>query len=211
VSPTLEQVWVKRRVEQAGPVDPGDPAAAAPDLLGVPASGVARPLIVPSEEVNTTPHLAPGPWHERLPHFRFDATPSVGDELQTEYFVDRSDAADALRAVRAVAPQFVGLLAVTELRTVAADDLWLSPAFGRDSLAIHFTWVNDEAAVRAVLPTIEAALEPFGARPHWGKVHAFDAGRLAPLYPRFDDARELFARRDPHRVFWSAALDRLLG
>jgi xylitol oxidase len=205
VSPVIEQVWVKRRV--VGPAD----ADAAPDLLGVPASGVERPLIVPSEEINTTPHVAPGPWHERLPHFRFDATPSVGDELHTEYFVARDDAADALRAVRALAPGFVGLLAVTELRTVAADDLWLSPAFGRDSLTIHFTWVNDLVAVRAALPAIERALAPFAARPHWGKVHGLTVAELALLYPRFDDARDLFARRDPAGVFRNAALDRLLG
>ncbi|PJI90933.1 D-arabinono-1,4-lactone oxidase [Luteimicrobium subarcticum] len=213
----IEQVWVKRRVTallDRGARDPGAADAAsedAPDLLGVRPSGVARPLIVPSDEVNTTVHLTPGPWNARLPHFRFDATPSVGDEIQSEYFVDRADAVPALRAVRALADRIAPVLAITELRTVAADDLWLSMAAGRDSLAIHFTWHRDAAAVAAVLPLVEAALEPFGARPHWGKVHLFDAARLAPLYPRFDDARELLARRDPDGVFRNAATERLLG
>jgi len=209
VDDTVEQVWVKRRVGADG----SDAAADGdvPDLLGVPASGLAQPLIVPTDEVNTTLHLTAGPWNERLPHFRFDATPSVGDEIQTEYFVDRADAADALRAVRAIAPEFVDALVVTELRTVAADDLWLSPAYGRDSLAIHFTWRNDQPRVLAALPAIEAALAPFGARPHWGKVHGLDAATLAERYPRFDDARELVARRDPRGVFRNAALDRVLG
>ncbi|GMA23545.1 xylitol oxidase [Luteimicrobium album] len=206
VDDAVEQVWVKRRVGVEGPEDD-----AVPDLLGVPASGLAQPLIVPTDEVNTTAHLTSGAWNERLPHFRFDATPSVGDEIQTEYFVAREDAADALRAVRAVAPGFVDALVVTELRTVAADDLWLSPAYGRDSLALHFTWRNDQARVLAVLPAIEAALEPFGARPHWGKVHLLDAATLAGRYPRFDDARELVARRDPSGTFRNDAIDRVLG
>jgi xylitol oxidase len=205
-SPTIEQVWVKRRTGGGT-----DTQGEALDLLGTPASGIERPLVVPSDEVNTTIHLTPGPWNDRLPHFRFDATPSVGDELQTEYFVGREDAADALRAVRTVASEFVGLLVITELRTIAADDLWLSPAYGRESFAFHFTWVNDEAAVRAVLPTIERALAPFEARPHWGKVNGLTVAELAPLYPRFDDARELFAHRDPSRTFWNEAMSRLLG
>jgi xylitol oxidase len=206
VDDAVEQVWVKRRVGVEG-LDDED----VPDLLGVPASGLAQPLIVPTDEVNTTFHLTAGTWNERLPHFRFDATPSVGDEIQTEYFVDRADAADALRAVRALAPDFVEALVITELRTIAADELWLSPAYGRDSLAIHFTWRSDQARVLAALPAIEAALAPFGARPHWGKVHLLDSTTLAARYPRFDDARELFARRDPAGTFRNAALDRVLG
>ncbi|MFC8732551.1 D-arabinono-1,4-lactone oxidase [Luteimicrobium sp. NPDC057192] len=206
VDDAVEQVWVKRRTDVEGLEDDD-----VPDLLGVRASGLAQPLIVPTDEVNTTFHLTAGTWNERLPHFRFDATPSVGDEIQTEYFVDRSDAVDALRAVRAVAPEFVDALVVTELRTVAADDLWLSPAYGRDSLAIHFTWRNDQPRVLAALPSIEAALAPFGARPHWGKVHLLDAATLAGRYPRFDDARELVARRDPRGVFRNAAVERVLG
>ncbi|MGC5168779.1 D-arabinono-1,4-lactone oxidase [Luteimicrobium sp. DT211] len=206
VDDAVEQVWVKRRTGVEGLEDDD-----VPDLLGVPASGLAQPLIVPTDEVNTTLHLTPGAWNERLPHFRFDATPSVGDEIQTEYFVDRADAVDALRAVRAVAPEFMDALVITELRTVAADRLWLSPAYGRDSLAIHFTWRNDQARVLAALPAIEAALAPFGARPHWGKVHLLDAAALAERYPRFDDARELVARRDPDGVLRNGALQRVLG
>ncbi|QFU96643.1 Alditol oxidase [Luteimicrobium xylanilyticum] len=206
VDDTVEQVWVKRRVGVEGLEDDD-----VPDLLGVPASGLPQPLIVPTDEVNTTFHLTAGAWNERLPHFRFDATPSVGDEVQSEYFVAREDAAEALRAVRAVAPGFVDALVVTELRTIAADDLWLSPAYGRDSMALHFTWRNDMPAVLAALPAIEAALEPFGARPHWGKVHLLDAGTLAGRYPRFDDARELVARRDPDGKFRNDAVDRVLG
>ena len=154
------------------------------------------------DDDNTTPAGgAPGPWHERLPHFRFDGTPSVGDEIQTEYFVDRSDGADALRAVRALGGRIAPHLHITELRTAASDELWLSGAYQRPTLAIHFTWKPEPDAVRALLPDIEAALAPFAARPHWGKVNTVDAATLARVHPRLGDARALFDRLDPHGMF----------
>jgi xylitol oxidase len=152
----------------------------------------------------------PGPWLTRMPHFRLDATPSVGDEIQTEYFVPRAQGTEALRAVRKLGERIDPHLVITELRTAAADDLWLSGAYGRDTLAIHFTWKPHPDAVTGLLPDIESALAPFDARPHWGKWHAFDAGRLAAVHPRLGDARELFARVDPEKVFWNRHLERLL-
>jgi xylitol oxidase len=143
----------------------------------------------------------PGPWLERLPHFRLDAEPSMGDEIQTEYFVDRSDGPAALRAVRTLGERIAPHLHITELRTTAADELWLSGSYGRDTLAIHFTWKNEPAAVQALLPHIEAALAPFDARPHWGKVNTVDAATLARVHPRLTDARALFERYDPAGMF----------
>jgi xylitol oxidase len=151
----------------------------------------------------------PGPWLHRLPHFRLDATPSVGDEIQTEYFVPRDRGVDALRAVRALGAQVDPHLVVTELRTMRGDDLWLSGAYGRDTLAIHFTWLPHPDAVAGLLPAIETALAPFDARPHWGKWHRFDAARLAAVHPRLPDARELFARLDPDARFANEHLTRL--
>jgi xylitol oxidase len=150
-----------------------------------------------------------GPWLHRLPHFRLDATPSVGDEIQTEYFVPREHGSAALLAVRELAERIDPHLLITELRTMTADDLWLSGAYDRDTLAIHFTWLPHPEAVVALLPAIEAVLEPFAARPHWGKWHRFDAGRLAAVHPRLADARELFERLDPEGVFSNAHLERL--
>ncbi|MCR6712446.1 MAG: FAD-binding protein [Demequina sp.] len=198
--PTLEQVWVKRRVER-------DPAPASGWMGG------AR-LDVPTQLVGGDPNDlteqgTPGPWLHRLPHFRLDGTPSNGDEIQTEYFVAREDAAEALTAVRALASRIDPLLMITELRTVAADGLWLSGAYGRDTLAIHFTWRNLPGPVAEVLPDIERALEPFAPRPHWGKWHAFDAGRIAAAYPRLADARAVFAERDPKGRFANDHLHRL--
>jgi xylitol oxidase len=151
----------------------------------------------------------PGPWLHRIPHFRLEGTPSAGEEIQSEYFVTRSDGPDALRAVRELGPRIDEHLIITELRTIAADDLWLSGAYERDALAIHFTWLPHADAVAALLPDIEAALSPFAARPHWGKWHRFDAARLAAVHPRLADSRALFERLDPQGVFANAHLERL--
>jgi xylitol oxidase len=143
----------------------------------------------------------PGPWNRRLPHFRLDAVPSVGMELQSEYFVDRADAEPALRAIRDISGVFQHVLVISELRTAASDHLWLSGAFERDTLAIHFTWKLDLDGVLAVLPVIESALKPFGARPHWGKLHLFTAADLHRVYPQLDSAARLFAELDPEGRF----------
>ena len=153
------------------------------------------------DENTTQAGGVPGPWHQRLPHFRFDGTPSVGDEIQTEYFVDRSDGPDALRAIRALGERIAPHLHITELRTAAADELWLSGAYQRPMLAIHFTWKPEPDAVHALLPEIEAALAPFDARPHWGKVNLVDAETLARVHPRLADSRALFERLDPTGMF----------
>jgi xylitol oxidase len=123
--------------------------------------------------------------------------------------VPLADASAALTAVRGLADRVDPLLLITELRTIAADDLWLSGAYGRDTLAIHFTWRNDPEGVTAVLPAIEAALEPFGARPHWGKWHAFDHERIAAVHPRAADARAVFEQLDPRGRFVNSHLRNL--
>ncbi|SIS16286.1 D-arabinono-1,4-lactone oxidase [Microbacterium sp. RURRCA19A] len=160
---------------------------------------------------NTTERGTPGPWHTRLPHFRAEALPSDGDEIQSEYFVPLDAATEALAAVRAVASTIDPVLLVTELRTVAADDLWLSPAFQRDVLAIHFTWRNDNAGVAAVLPTIEAALAPFEPRPHWGKAFTMPGGTIRATLPHAADFVAAAREADPRGVFWNAFLERTLG
>jgi len=160
---------------------------------------------------NTTPRGSSGPWHTRLPHFRADALPSDGDEIQSEYFVPFSAAREALAAVRAIAPAFDAQLLVSELRTVAADELWLSPAFQRDVLAIHFTWRNDTAGVLAVLPHIEAALAPFEVRPHWGKAFTMPGEAVRATLPRVDDFVAAAREADPRGVFRNAYLERTLG
>ena len=147
-----------------------------------------------------TPQLGvPGPWYDRLPHFRMDHTPSAGDELQTEYFVPRDHAVEAFLALDGLRDRIAPLIQVSEVRTVAADDLWLSMASGRPSVALHFTWKPDWDAVSALLPTIEAALRPFEPRPHWGKLFTLEPDELRSRYPRLPDFAELARRHDPDR------------
>lgn len=198
----VQQVWRKTRVGDGG-------SARRDHLLGArPADGPLHPL--PGiDPVSCTPQLGvPGPWHERLPHFRLEFTPSNGDELQSEYLVPRAHAVAALQAVRGLSAQVTPLLQVSEVRTVAADDLWLSTAYGDDRVGLHFTWKPLQPQVEAVLPALEEALRPFDARPHWGKLFADVDRDLARLYPRWDDFRALVARTDPDGVFRNDFVER---
>jgi alditol oxidase len=199
--PALESAWVKRRVGGASDGAPDEFFGAAL------AAGPVRLAEAPAD--NITPLGVAGPWAQGLPHFRLESTPSNGDEIQSEYFVDRADGAAALEAVRRLAPRVTPLLHVSEIRATAADQLWLSGSYGRQTLAIHFTWRNMPAEVDAVLPEVEQALAPFGARPHWGKVSHIAPAELARLYPRFTDASAQFERLDPAGRFSNARLERL--
>jgi xylitol oxidase len=192
------QVWLKTTTE---------PPA---DLLGAkPADGPVHMLPGESVAAVTEQGGVPGPWLDRLPHFRLGHKPSAGAELQTEYLVPRANALAALTRLHAMADRIAPLLQITELRSIAADNLWLSGASGEDVLGIHFTWRLDEAGVGAVLPDIEEALLPLGARPHWGKV--FHTTDLAGRYPRWADFAELRAHHDPTGKFTNPFLDRLFG
>jgi len=142
-----------------------------------------------------------GAWYERLPHFKMEFTPSVGREIQSEYFVSFERGYEAIRAVENLRDQITPHLFVTELRAVAADDLWMSMAYQRRSLAIHFTWKPDAAAVSRIVPQIEARLAPFRPRPHWGKVFSLKAAQLAPVYPRWNDFKQLAQQFDPEGTF----------
>ncbi len=198
-------VWVKTRLAADD-----DPVPAAL-LDGAPATTEDAPLMGANiTEIGGVP----GPWMLRLPHFRLDTEPSFGDEIQSEYFVPRGDAPGALEAVRGLflADGDDGMrshLILSEFRTATADGLWLSPAYGRDSAIIHFTWHNRPEAVADAVARIEAALAPFAARPHWGKVHGFDADGVAAVHPRLSDARTVFERLDPDGVFSNAHLERV--
>jgi xylitol oxidase len=198
------QVWTKRRESDDAPTL--DLVA----LGGTPAERTVHPLPAVSAESVTTQRGIPGPWHERLPHFRPDFQPSHGDEIQSEYLIPFEHSRAALTALRELSPLIAPLLFVSELRAVGADAAWLSPSSERDSLAIHFTWQQRGAEVLAVLPRIEAALAPFGPRPHWGKVSTMPHSQLREVYPRLDDFAALTRRVDPENVFGNAFLERVL-
>ncbi len=143
----------------------------------------------------------PGPWFERLPHFRPDFTPSSGEELQSEYMVPRRHAVEALHALEGLRDRIAPVLQISEIRTVASDGLWLSPCYGRDTVAFHFTWIKDSAAVLPVLGLIEERLAPFEARPHWGKLFTVPPEVLRSRYERLPDFRDLARRYDPSAKF----------
>lgn len=204
-SPAVSQVWLKRHLDRDGDWAPprewfGASRAAVQlhPLLGLPA-------------VNCTEQLgAAGPWYERLPHFRLDFTPSNGKELQSEYFVPRAHAPGAVAALGRIRERIAPLLQVCEIRTVAADRHWLSPAYGRDSAAFHFTWLPDSAGVAPVLEAIEEQLAPFDPRPHWAKLFRLGPETVRGAYPRAADFAALAAGYDPEGVFRNELLDRYL-
>ncbi|MEV4118533.1 FAD-binding protein [Micromonospora sp. NPDC049645] len=159
-----------------------------------------------------TPQLAqPGPWFERLPHVLADADLRAGTELQSEYLVPAEDAPAAARAVRDRVAAISACLQVSELRAIRADEHWLSPAYDRDSVSLHFTWRWDPSAVRRAIEVVEEALRPFSPRPHWGKLHGMSAATLAGRYPRLDRFRALVAEVDPAGTFRSPLVERLLA
>ena len=196
----LDQVWLKRRS--------GEDAAAPSELFGAIAAPADRHPLPGISAVNCTAQMGvPGAWLDRLPHFRLDFTPSNGEELQSEFLVPRRHAVDALRAIRSLAGRIAPLLQVCEVRTFAADTLWLSGAYETDAVGLHFTWLKQQPEVEALLPELEAALAPFSARPHWGKLFTADPALLERVYPRLGDFRALAARLDPNRVFVNEFLE----
>ncbi|WP_433375658.1 FAD-binding protein [Streptosporangium sp. CA-115845] len=194
--PVIDQVWVKRRDGEPGP---WEPVSRWLDATAAPADRHPLPGL---SAVNCTAQLGvPGPWYDRLPHFRLDFTPSSGEELQSEYLLPRRHALAALRALDGVRDVVSPVLQVSEIRTVAADELWLSPSYRQDVVAVHFTWKKDWPAVRRVLTVIEDLLEPFESRPHWGKLFLMGPERLASRYDRLPDFRRLAADLDPTGKF----------
>jgi xylitol oxidase len=190
------QVWIKSKVE------PGRKFEIAPEFYGATAAKVKlHPLAGHSAE-NCTDQLGiPGPWYERMPHFRMNFTPSSGAELQTEYLVPRARAWEAIHAVEGLRDRITPHLFITELRTIDADTLWMSSAYQRPSLAIHFTWKPDWPAVQAVLPHIEAALQPFDARPHWAKLFTMPGSHIQSLYEKLPEFQALVRHYDPAGKF----------
>jgi xylitol oxidase len=206
-APVMNQVWVKHRTEATTPWHIGTDARLMGALV---ADGPRHPVPGVDPAACTVQDGVAGPWHDRLPHFRLDFTPSSGDELQSEYFVSRESAVAAVTAISSIAHLIAPVLQICELRTIAADELWLSPAYSRDSFAIHFTWISDIARVTPVLVAIEEQLAPVDARPHWGKVFEMNADVVRSRYQRMPDFSALVARYDPMGKFRNPFVDRFV-
>ena len=196
------EVWIKRRVEADS-----NPAAWKPEFFGAKlATKNLHPIADHSAENCTEQRGIPGPWYERLPHFRMNFTPSSGQELQSEYFVPRAKAYEAILAVERLRDRITPHLFISELRTIDADHLWISPCYQRPSLTIHFTWKPEWPAVKQILPVIEEQLAPFEARPHWAKLFTVPSARLQSLYPKLPDYQALLKQYDPQGKFHNAFL-----
>jgi len=204
-APRLTQLWIKSLAGDYPSI------TEEPWFTATPAPAARNPVPgVPADSCTEQLGVA-GPWFERLPHFRPDFTPSAGDELQSEYLLPAEHAVPALHALRQIADRIAAAVRICEVRRVAPDDLWLSLASGRDSVAFHFTWIPDTAAVLPVVAAIERQLEPFGPRPHWGKVFTTPADSLHDRYDRLPDFGHLARHYDPAGKFRNAYTARVLG
>jgi xylitol oxidase len=198
----IREVWIKSRTEN------GQAFAAPEEFFGAKrATRNLHPIAELGAENCTEQLGVPGPWYERLPHFRMGFTPSAGKELQSEYFVPRGHAVDAILALEKLRDEITPHLMITEIRAIAADSLWMSPCYRQDSIAIHFTWKQDWPAVSRLLPVIEKELGPFGARPHWGKLFTMAPSVLRSRYERLPDFLALARKYDPQGKFRNPFLD----
>lgn len=214
----VNQVWFKHRTGPSGKGNGQGATEPDPADLGLPsevfgakaASTHVHPVPDLSAEGLTLQMGIPGAWHDRLHHFQIDSTPASGDELQTEYFVPRAHAVPALQAVEALRDRFRSMLWVSEIRSVAADRLWLSQSYGTPTIGIHFSWRKNWPVVREVLPLVEEALAPFEVRPHWGKLFSMSPKQVQAAYPRMEDFRTLLESTDPEGKFRNGYLDRFV-
>ncbi len=196
----ISELWIKVRDDS--------PFAGPPEFLGAKlATRDLHPIENLSAENCTAQRGVPGPWYDRLPHFRMGFTPSAGQELQSEYLLPRRNAVDAILAVERLRDQITPHLLISEIRTIAADDLWMSTCYKQDSVAIHFTWKPDWPAVKRVLPVIERQLSTFQTRPHWGKLFTMNPRELRTRYEKLDDFVHLAAKYDPKGKFRNQFLD----
>jgi alditol oxidase len=193
---SLNEVWLKTRVEA------GRTWNAPAEFFGAKrATRNLHPIVELSAENCTEQMGVPGPWYERLPHFRMGFTPSAGKELQSEYFVARQHAVEAILAVQRLHDHISPHLLISEIRTIAADDLWMSPCYHQASVTIHFTWKQDWPAVSKLLPVIEKELGPFQPRPHWGKLFTVRSEQLHSSYVKLPEFVRLAKKYDPQGKF----------
>lgn len=202
-SDTVNEVWIKTKISAAAD------GVIGTDFFGaLPAAENMHPIAGTPAENCTEQMGVPGAWYQRLPHFKMGFTPSSGVELQSEYFVPQQHAVAAIKVVAQLGKQTGPQLFISEIRTIAADNFWMSPCYQQDSVAIHFTWKQEWPAVQKLLPLIEAALAPFDARPHWGKLFTISPAQLASRYPKLPAFRQQLKTYDPKGKFRNAFLDK---
>ena len=195
-SDSINEVWIKDKV------NPEIEYSAMAEFYGAKAAKKDLHPIIELSAENCTPQMGiTGPWYERLPHFKMGFTPSSGKELQSEYFIPQENAVEAILAIQSLGKQIGPHLLISEIRTIAADKLWLSPCRNQDSVTIHFTWKQEWDAVSKLFPLIEKELAPFNARPHWGKLFTMAPQVLESRYEKLTDFKKLVAHYDPKGKF----------
>ena len=201
-SESINEVWIKSRVDKGTNYD------SVPEFFGAKAATKnLHPIVELSAENCTEQMGVAGPWYERLPHFKMGFTPSSGKELQAEYFVPHHHAVDAILAIQRMGTEIGPHLFISEIRTINADNLWMSPCYKQPCITIHFTWKQDWPAVSKLLPVIEKELSPFNAKPHWGKLFTMSPKVLASRYEKMHDFKSMVAAYDPHGKFRNDFLD----
>jgi alditol oxidase len=224
-APRLTQLWIKSLTDPSSSASstsatssasstsasPIPPVTEAPWFTAPPAPAARNPVPGLPPDTCTRQLGVPGPWFERLPHFRPEFTPSAGDELQSEYLLPAGHAVAALRALNQVRDRLAPVVRICEVRMIAADDLWLSPCYRQDAVAFHFTWIPDTASVLPVVRLVERQLAPFGPRPHWGKVFTTPPAELHARYDRLPDFLDLAQHYDPAGKFRNAYTARYLA
>jgi len=197
----ISQVWIKRRTDKTV-------IELANDFFGAKAATRnLHPIVTMSAENCTDQMGVPGPWYNRLPHFKMGFVPSGGKELQSEFFVPHGNAVDAILALEKKKELINPQLLISEIRTIAADDLWMSPCYHQDSVAIHFTWKQNPDEVSKLIPMIESELAPYGVKPHWGKIFSLDPAIIHKRYEKFEDFLALAKKYDPNGKFRNHYLD----
>jgi len=204
-APRLTQVWIKQRLDAPVPAGPE-----ASWFTATPAPAARNPVPGASPDACTQQLGVPGRWYDRLPHFRPGFRPSAGDELQSEYLLPVAHAVPALHALNEIRARLAPALRICEIRLIAADQLWLSTCYRQDSVAFHFTWIADPAAVLPVVTLLERQLAPFAPRPHWGKIFTTPPEDLRARYERLPDFLGLMRRLDPAGKFRNAYTARYL-
>lgn len=193
--PGLTTIWLKHKVA-------GETIKTPPEMFGAKrAERHVHPIVGYDSEV-CTPQLGEvGPWFNRLPHFLMEFRPSTAEELQSEFFLARRHAVAGIGELHGLRRELAGVLQISEIRAVKADDLWMSTAYGEDQVALHFTWIKDWPRVQDALTLVQEKLVPLGARPHWGKLTTMRPEDLQPRYPKLSEFHQLAARLDPTGKF----------
>ena len=145
------------------------------------------------------------------PSHQVFVTPRRVRFVESEYAVPRESLLDVLAELRKGVPRLADpVMFPVEVRVAAADDVWLSTAYGRDSayVAIH-QYVG--LPYREYFALFESIVTSVGGRPHWGKMHTRDAAYLNDVYPRFGDFLRVRDETDPSRLFANPYLSQVFG